>query len=155
MADNLPTIFCSRTSHFVFKSPWCLHHPKPFRRWTLIRSKTFPNSRNCPLVATSDKSELIARLQRYSAKPKPNKEWHCWSPSSLIPKIWVSKPKYDQYQLFKKYFNDLKERVEVSWLWNQMNYCVQFTHSWLFSMPYRLKKNVLLMMAITLRCSIS
>eukprot|EP00956_Cyclotella_meneghiniana_P012759 scaffold18159_cov58-Cyclotella_meneghiniana.AAC.3 len=30
-----------------------------------------------------------------------------------VKEISVSKPEYDQYPLFKKYFKDLKERVEV------------------------------------------
>ena len=79
----------------------------------------------------------ICRLQKYRGKPKPNKEWQYSKAKKLlkselldpnsdihnmsVDEIWVSKPEYDQYPLFKKYFSDLKERVEVSLLWNQMN----------------------------------
>eukprot|EP00956_Cyclotella_meneghiniana_P021629 scaffold39600_cov46-Cyclotella_meneghiniana.AAC.5 len=30
-----------------------------------------------------------------------------------VEEIWVSKLEYDQYLLFKKYLNDLKERVDI------------------------------------------
>ena len=89
------------------------------------------------LPVGGNKAELIARLQKYSGKPKPEKDWQyskakkllkaeLLDPNSDIHKmsveeIWVSKPEYDQYPLFKKYFKDLKDRVEVSLLWNQTN----------------------------------
>ena len=90
------------------------------------------------LPVGGNKAELIARLQKYLGKPKPKKEWQSSKAKKLlkselldpnsdihkmsVDEIWVSKPEYDQYPLFKKYFSDLKERVdvEVSLLRNQM-----------------------------------
>jgi hypothetical protein len=81
------------------------------------------------LPVSGNKPELIARLQKYSGKPKPTKEWQHSSakktlkaelldPTSAIhnmsaEEIWTWKPEFDQYPLFPKYLADMKKRVEV------------------------------------------